>query len=1127
MESNTQKYIQFFENLMSPNKETRTQAEKDLDQIKQQPFEATYPIFQAGITSSNQTLSQLATLMFKKVYLDTSELRSKLTPEQINQMKSFILSQISFDKEWKSLKRLGETLALIYQISDIKAAFSEIMTLFGKTEFLARKLAMFILSNLADLGVINEEMIQSNSNDFKTIYKKCLTEDNNKEVKTSAIISFNRFLVNIKSENVQNLFTDMIEDLFSCILSLFQVQNPDDLEVDKEIFDSLIFLVDSYPKFFKEKIDFIIEIICKISGEKKIEFNIRSQCLEVIYSLSNSIPAKIRTSKKFVEIFIPLAFDLLLELDNIEDKQINLWEKLRTEDENDMEYMFYSVKEGLQRLCISLGGIFFMNNTTAFIKKFLGSQNWVEIHGGFAVLATIAEGCKEVFKSNLKDLLQYISQGLVHPHPRVRYISLIFFGNLLRETAPKPQKEYTNNILPGLAKLLTDNEKSLRVKTEACFALNEFLSGLITTNQRTNDNISILSPYINELVELITNVFEHSLSISYEPLQKTSLDCLSLLANLYEKHFAPYYAKIMPGLKKLYFQLDTKTEQQKQLKAHCIDTISYLFGSISENYNENKQDFIEMSQAFISNMETLSEEDPQLNSLINAFTQISLAIQFPDFEPIFKKLFTYLEKFISADIGLTFKDAEEDEYIPDENKSNSTIGSAIFNFGVHSKKISVKTFTLQLKILGIESLNIIALNLESNFKPYINKYLEITKPLLGFAYSRKIRKTAFKSIYTSILACTKDEERQNVFDTMIEDLLNILTFDVKNKFFKDIKCILKYLAKSVNEFEEKITLDKTRKEKIFDLLKDILIITQEKINSIYNINKNDKDGIYDETDKSDQNTDIYNLQKIYANINKLYSGIFKVTPEGGEAEEMESLVEKNLAEFYYQLWESEIKNCLELLNQGKKEEKEFLKTHENCVALCVEFFNYFMENSKIDTFHKMVDKFIENSTKIESNEKVLQMVINGYGIICKKEEKNIFNAKYNQGILTFIQKILGRNKNEDNLFTYDKAINALGKFVYYQCEANDLGYKFAAEFMKLLPAVNDLEESDRICSEFFDQISESSNPLLIGECNKGIAKEAVLRIMDLNTKEDFIDDVTKLIVVSMTLGIANNKLVDN
>ncbi len=1109
----TSKSIQFFNNLMSPTKEIRTQAEKDLEILKKKTFEESFPIFQEGITCQNQRISQLATLIFKKVYLDDKDKKEQLTQKEIEQMKSFIRSQISFEnKEWKTLQRLGETLALLYQISDIKTSFGEIMELFNNQAFLARKLSMFIISNLSDLGTINDDMAKSNTNDFKTIFAKCF-EDQNDTVKISAITAFNRFVVNLKDEKVQELFADMINPLFANILNLFK----NDLNVDKQIFDSLIFLVDSYPKFFKNSIDLIIDSVCKISSEKKISFHLRSSSLEIVFSLANSIPGKIRSSKNFQELFVPLLFKLLLEIDNIDS--LDKWEELKEEDENDMEFMFYSVKSGLERLSIDLGGEFFMKSINNSIKSYLTSDNWIEIHGGFAALAYIAEGAKDIYVNNLKELLQYISKGLVHPNPRVRYMALIFFGNLLTETAPKPQKEFTKNILPGIAKLLTDNEKSLRVKASACQALNFFLAGLITKNKNIENNIKILSPYIDELVNLIMTVLENSLKISYEPLQQKSLECISLLSNIHEKNFSPYYNKIMPGLKKLFFNLEAKTEKQKQLKTNCINTIGYLFSGISEQYEEYSQDFKELSEAFVNSLDNLPEEDPQIIAIIEAFISISLGMNFKDFEPILKKLFTFLSKYISADIGLTLKDADVDEYIPDEDEKKEGVGSVIFNFGVKSKKISVNTFALQLKIASIESLNEIALNLGVSFKNYTGQYLELTKNLLTFAYSRKIRKTAIKSIYTCTNACMKDEEKKKVFDTIINDLLNLLKFDIEAKFFKDMKCIIKYIGKSINLFEEKVDFDAKIIEKIFEYLKDVIVATQKKINDIYNLFKNDDDGIYDTHDKSDQNTDVFQLQKIYKYINLLYNGLFKLY-----GEELTPLVKKYLADFFFELWGTEINS----ITKNVEEMKSKINTkqaHENGIAMCIKFFNIFMGYCDMDSFHTLVDKYYINSQKIEDNEEVLSNVIEGYGIICERETKEIFNEKY-KNIIIFIQKILQRTKTDENLNTYDKAIRSLGRYIYYQCNEDDNGYNLAKEFLKLLPAVNDLDESDRICSELFDQIIDEKNKLLLDDRNKQETKEAVKRIMNLNRTEQFIDDVTKLVACSMNLGFQFNNLLE-
>ena len=42
---------------------------------------------------------------------------------------------------------------------------------------------------------------------------------------------------------------------------------------------------------------------------------------------------------------------------------------------------------------------------------------------------------------------------------------------------------------------------------------------------------------LNHLVNLLSNLFEYSLQVSYPPLQEASLTCISLLSNLLEKDF--------------------------------------------------------------------------------------------------------------------------------------------------------------------------------------------------------------------------------------------------------------------------------------------------------------------------------------------------------------------------------------------------------------------------------------------------------------------------------------------------------------------------------------------------------------------------------------------------------------
>ena len=90
-------------------------------------------------------------------------------------------------------------------------------------------------------------------------------------------------------------------------------------------------------------------------------------------------------------------------------------------------------------------------------------------------MAFMTEGCKDSFSKNLKGFLKFISNRLTHTHQRVRYAALFAFSSVLKSIAQKPPKDFTNNILPALAQLMSVKGPSIRIKTQSCNSLVEFL----------------------------------------------------------------------------------------------------------------------------------------------------------------------------------------------------------------------------------------------------------------------------------------------------------------------------------------------------------------------------------------------------------------------------------------------------------------------------------------------------------------------------------------------------------------------------------------------------------------------------------------------------------------------------
>ena len=148
MQSNS---IQLFENIMSPQKEIRENAEQTLNKLKTLPIAQSLPVFAEGMSSGVENIFQLSTLLFKKHFIEDKEKLKGLSNEEKNSLITLIKSKIDFSgtKSWKSLQRLAEALSPLYQETNLPNGFVDILNWFSdQKNALSRKFAIFLIEVL-------------------------------------------------------------------------------------------------------------------------------------------------------------------------------------------------------------------------------------------------------------------------------------------------------------------------------------------------------------------------------------------------------------------------------------------------------------------------------------------------------------------------------------------------------------------------------------------------------------------------------------------------------------------------------------------------------------------------------------------------------------------------------------------------------------------------------------------------------------------------------------------------------------------------------------------------------------------------------------------------------------------
>jgi hypothetical protein len=806
--------------------------------------------------------------------------------------------------------------------------------------------------------------------------------------------------------------------------------------------------------------------------------------LEIVYSLAKKSPAFVRKSKTFSGKFIPMLFQLLLDVDHLDD--LNEWTKETEENDADKEEMFFGVREGLSRLGTDLGGKYLVENTNSFVQKFLTSSNWVENHAGFIALGYMSQACRDVFKGNAVEVLNYISNGLVHLHPRVRYAALTALGMLLEEIAPHIQNKFHGNIIPALYKLMSE-EINIRVKTHAVSALVNFLRGLVNKDTDDYDDIKeIVKPYSEVLLNILASLFEVSLNMNYASLQEETLTCFSLLASILDKDFGPYYPLIMPGLKQVFFNLQPTNETQTNLRVNALETISYLCSSISENSDKFIDELKELSEYFTKLLSTVKEEDPLVPALFNAFSHISTSMK-EHFYPYFEAIIPLLEKYINADIGFKMEDAALTEYVGEDaspNEDNKI--SLILNFSTtNNQKLTLNSYALQNKVMAVEVLHDIAQNMAKSFKPYLERFLVLMKSLLKCAYSSKIRKIAIKSFYTAILICQDENERKKVLEFYGPEINSIFAYNIESKFLREIKAYLKYLINALEEIKNENSFEKNFIVDLYKNLENAVKLIEEHKAKLKVMFKNDE-GL-DENDEEILESDLDILNEANRRVMELSGIIFRLFRDN-----LVFLVNKHLFPLFLNMWQT-------ALSTSKNDQE---------ICTCVCFFDDYMNYAGLADFKNFYPTFLEMAVTNyrTTNEDILQSIIFGLGVIAYRLPDEEFQ-KVADKVLTPIITVISRNVTDENSYTYDNGVSAYGKYVLSHCQADQKGLEMISQFLSLLPLKNDLDEAEDITKLLLQQIS-NQHPLLVNEIALPKIKDALIRTNEFRKSEEefFIND---------------------
>lgn len=659
--------------------------------------------------------------------------------------------------------------------------------------------------------------------------------------------------------------------------------------------------------------------------------------------------------------------------------------------------------------------------------------------------------------------------------------------------APDVQENFGKNIVPGLCNMIRDNNENTRVRTHSIYTLNCFLKSLCSNdpNQEepeleTDDYSDLVKPFSKDILTSYIVSLDFALKLNISNMREKSLSGISLVATVLDTDFEPFYYDIIPQLKELLVNaIGKRNNDNMQYISELISTISFICSSCNKNPDKYMNDFNEFCTIFGNILTIAKEEDPEVISIFKAFSYLSTSMK-TNFYGYLEVLFPLLTNYALADIGIKIEDVDL-EKISSDFKS-TTPGLVFETKGGQNKKISMKTFVLQNKVMALDVLKDICLNMNTSYKPYIEKHIQIIKPFINVLYSRKIREITANTFEALIHACENENEQKDVFSFIFPTFLEKLQDDIKNSFFKDIKYNLNVFIHTFSAVKGTSVFNPNDIKIFYELLSKIVELMEEKKSQITNLAKNED--AFDADDEAGFSEDLDVLNEINRRVMEVSGILYKKFKYN-----LDEIVYEKLYNLFYNIF---IK-CL----KGTRNEQE--------MNYCACFFTDVLSLSSDDVFNKLMPQIFELFTLTDNKSlDVLQNVIFGYGVIVQRVKIEEYQ-KYATIISDKITQCISLKVNEDNGSVYDNGVAALGKVILFKTENSNEGLTLALKFYERLPLKYDLEENKNImviiCNEFL-----KGNPLVANTSILPLLKAVLIQSIEKDKEEEYLDDESRTII---------------
>eukprot|EP01066_Platyproteum_vivax_P019442 Platyproteum_vivax@DN7658_c0_g1_i8.p1 len=350
----------------------------------------------------------------------------------------------------------------------------------------------------------------------------------------------------------------------------------------------------------------IMNALCTHQG---VQESVRQLALEFLVSITTMRPKMVQKCRDWVSALVNSAIHMMLET----EEDIEAWASDERDDCDDGLTPYECAEEAMDRIAQALGPDVLMTHIFSKVGMFVAEDSWKHKLAAIMTLSQVVEVVEE--DEHLNQIIKLLIPFTQNPHPRVRFGALHALGQASLDHYPWVQENFYKELMRVF--MVSFDDQVPKVAGHAFASFVNFAEELQPEQ---------LQPVMEGVMEKCYANINHT----WRPLREYCVTTMAVIAGVVGTSFTPYYAHVMPLMKKLV-QAST-SEDDKRLRGKGLECMSLLGVAVGKDVF--LPDAKECMEAMLTIMHSgeVKDDDPLQEYLPDSIQRICRVLQ-EDFNP--------------------------------------------------------------------------------------------------------------------------------------------------------------------------------------------------------------------------------------------------------------------------------------------------------------------------------------------------------------------------------------------------------------------------------------------------------------------------------------------------------------